>query len=294
MSGAVDLSGFKDRPQPPAAPTAGGAAAPAGGFATIVEVTEANFESEVLERSMQVPVVVELFAGSMPASTAFSATLDDLARGHGGTWVLAKVDLDVSPRIAQAFQVQTVPSVIAVAAGRPLADFDGGVEQLGQWVDAVLAATEGKLQGPPPVEGAEPEPEDPRFVAAEDALAEGDLAGAEAGYQAILEAEPNNVQAQGAVRQVRFLARVQTVAPDAVATAKAEPANVAAQLDAADALLYTQQPEEAFGLLVEAIRRYAGDDRTAVRTRLLELFELFDPADAVVVAARRKLASALY
>ncbi|MFC9790275.1 tetratricopeptide repeat protein [Rhodococcus sp. NPDC127528] len=290
MSGAVDLSGFKDRPQPPV----GGQAAPTGGLAPIVEVTEANFEAEVLERSMQVPVVVELLAGSMPESAAFSATLEDLARGHGGAWVLAKVDLDVSPRIAQAFQVQTVPSVIAVAAGRPLADFDGGVEQLGQWVDAVLAATDGKLSGPPPVEGAEPEPDDPRFVAAEDALAEGDLAGAEAGYQAILDAEPNNVQAQGAIRQVRFLARVQTVAPDAVATAAAEPANVAAQLDAADALLYTQQPEDAFGLLVEAIRRYAGDDRTAVRTRLLELFELFDPADAVVVAARRKLASALY
>ncbi|TQF67274.1 tetratricopeptide repeat protein [Rhodococcus spelaei] len=296
MSGAVDLSGFKDSPQPPAATPSGGPAAPAGGLAPIVEVTEANFEAEVLERSMQVPVVVELFAGSMPASAAFSATLDDLASAQGGSWVLAKVDLDVSPRIAQAFQVQVVPAVIAVAAGRPLADFDGGVEQLGQWVDAVLAATEGKLSGPPPVEGSEsePEPEDPRFVAAEDALAEGDLAGAEAGYQAILDAEPTNVQAQAAIRQVRFLARVQTVAPDAVATASAEPTNVEAQLDAADALLYTQQPEEAFGLLVEAIRRYAGDDRTAVRTRLLELFELFDPADAVVVAARRKLASALY
>ncbi|MFD4470165.1 tetratricopeptide repeat protein [Rhodococcus sp. NPDC058505] len=298
MSGAVDLSGLKDRPQPPAAPTA---STPAGdgsatGLAPVVDVSEATFEAEVLERSMQVVVLVALWSPRSDASVAFVGELESLALDGDGTWVLAKVDVDANMRIAQAFGVQGIPTVVAVAAGQPIADFQGvqPVHEVQGWLGQVLAATAGKLSGPPPVDGAEPEPEDPRFVAAEDALADGDLDGAEAAYQAILDAEPGNKQAVAAQRQVRFLARVQNVAPDAVTAAAAEPANVAAQLDAADALLYTQQPEEAFTLLIDAIRRYAGEDKTTVRTRLLELFELFDQADPLVVVARRKLASALY
>ncbi|MFF0814531.1 tetratricopeptide repeat protein [Rhodococcus sp. NPDC003318] len=298
MSGAVDLSGLKDRPQPPPASAAAVPApgdGPATGLAPVVDVTEATFEAEVLERSTQVVVLVSLWSPRSDASVAFNAELDALAQEGNGTWVLAKVDVDANMRIAQAFGVQAIPTVVAVAAGQPLADFQGvqPIEQVRGWLGQVLAATAGKLSGPP-VEGAEPEPEDPRFVAAEDALAEGDLDAAEAAYQAILDAEPKNAQALAAQRQVRFLARVQSVAPDAVAAAAERPADVAAQLDAADALLYTQQPEDAFTLLIDAVKRYVGDDKTAVRTRLLELFELFDPADPVVVAARRKLASALY
>ncbi|MFI6432149.1 co-chaperone YbbN [Rhodococcus oryzae] len=297
MTGAVDLSALKERAQaaPAGPPTANGVSAAS---AAVVEVTEANFEAEVLARSTQVPVVVELYAASMPASAVFSPALDSLAAAGNGSWVLARVNVDSDPRIAQAFGVQALPAVVAVAAGRPLADFDGDEPQLGQWIDAVLQATAGKLSGPPQSEGegeGEPEePEDPRFVAAETALSEGDLAGAEAAYQVILDAEPANVQALGAIRQVRFIARVQDLDPDAVARADAEPADVAAQLDAADMELYSQQPEAAFARLIETIRRTAGDDRNSARTRLLELFELFDPADPIVIAARRKLASALY
>ncbi|MFD4179632.1 co-chaperone YbbN [Rhodococcus sp. NPDC058514] len=295
MSGAVDLSVLKERAQaaPAGPPTANGASAT---LAPVVEVTEASFEAEVLTRSTQVPVVVELFAASMPSTAVFSATLDSLAAAGNGSWVLARVNVDADPRIAQAFGVQALPAVVAVAGGRPLADFDGDEPQLGQWIDAVLQATDGKLSGPPAAadEAEQEEVEDPRFVAAENALSEGDLAGAEAAYQAILDAEPANAQALGAVRQVRFIARVQDIAPDAVARADADPTDVSAQLDAADSELYGQQPEAAFARLVETIRRTAGDERTVARTRLLELFELFDPADPIVIAARRKLASALY
>ncbi|MGW5073684.1 tetratricopeptide repeat protein [Rhodococcus sp. NPDC004095] len=298
MSGAVDLSGLADRPRPPAGPaaTAPAGGGPATGLAPIVDVTEATFEAEVLERSMQVVVLVSLWSARSEASVAFSDELETLAEEGNGTWVLAKVDVDANMRIAQAFGVQGIPTVVAVAAGQPLADFQGvqPLDEVRGWLGQVLAATAGKLSGPPADPGAEPEPEDPRFVTAEDALADGDLNGADAAYQAILDAEPGNKQALAAQRQVRFLARVQNVAPDAVAVAAAEPSNVAAQLDAADALLYTQQPDDAFTVLIDAVKRFVGDDKTAVRTRLLELFELFDPADPTVVAARRKLASALY
>jgi putative thioredoxin len=210
---------------------------------------------------------------------------------------LAKVEVDSNMRIAQAFGVQAIPTVVAVAAGQPLADFQGGLAepQLRQWIDALLRAVEGKLAGAPQDEQEEdPQPEDPRFTAAEQALENGDFAAAASAYQAILDAEPANSEAQAALRQVRFLERASAVAPDAIAKADADPAGIDAAFAAADAQLLAQDPEAAFARLIGLVARTAGDERTSVRTRLLELFELFDPSEPFVVAARRKLAAALY
>ncbi|RVW03794.1 tetratricopeptide repeat protein [Rhodococcus xishaensis] len=302
MSGAVDLSGLKDRVAQPPAPTASSSAAEvepvtsSTGLAPVVDVTEATFQAEVLERSTQVLVIVDLWATWCEPCKQLSPLLEKLAHEGGGNWVLAKVDVDANPGIAQAFGVQSVPTVVALAAGQPLADFAGAQPepQLRQWIAALQDAVKGKLAGPPSGGEPEPEPEDPRFVAAEDALEKGDYAGAEAAYNLILNSEPGNTQAQAALRQVRFLARADGLPSDAIEAADAQPDAIEAQFDAADAELYAQRPEAAFDRLVALVRRTGGDDRTRVRTRLLELFELFDPAEPVVVAARRKLASALY
>lgn len=165
-----------------------------------------------------------------------------------------------------------------------------------QWIAAVVDAVRGKLPGVGPESGAaEPEaPEDPRFIAAEEALERGEFAQAIAAYQDILTAEPNNADAKAALRQVQFLSRVQDLDPAALAKAEADPADLDAALAAADLEVFNQQPEAAFDRLVAQVKRTAGDDRTKVRTHLLELFELFDPAEPIVVAARRKLAAALY
>ncbi|WP_072687895.1 tetratricopeptide repeat protein [Rhodococcus marinonascens] len=306
MTGAVDLSVLKERattppPPPPPAPTGEGAApaTPDGtGLPVVIEVTEATFEAEVLVRSQQIPVVVDLWATWCEPCKQLSPLLEKLALEAGGTWVLAKVDVDANPRIAQAFGVQSVPTVVAIAAGQPLADFQGAQPepQLRQWLAAVQQAVAGKLSGPPVGAGDpdEPEPEDPRFVAAEAALDGGDLAGAEAEFQKILDEEPTNAEALGAIRQVRFLARVQSIDPGAVGAADAAPEDLEAQLRAADVEVYSQAPDAAFTRLIAFVARSAGDDKTLVRTRLLDLFDLFDPAEPVVMTARRKLAAALY
>ncbi|EOM78301.1 co-chaperone YbbN [Rhodococcus rhodnii] len=301
MSGAVDLSALKERatapPPPPPQQPADGEAQATGGLAPIVDVTEATFEDEVLRRSMQVPVVVDLWATWCGPCKQLSPVLEKLALEAGGRWVLAKVDVDANPRIAQAFGVQSVPTVVAIAGGQPLADFQGAQPepQLRQWIAAVEQAVEGKLSGPPTGDQEpEPEPEDPRFTEAERLLDEGDLTAAADAYRAILDQEPGNTEAKDALRQVTFLTRVQDVDPDAIAVADAAPDDLDAQFVAADVELVSQAPEAAFDRLVAAVRRTTGDDRTRVRTRLLELFELFDPAEPVVIAARRKLASALY
>lgn len=284
MSGAVDLSALK---QPAAADVPGG-----------YTVTEADFETKVLRRSTQVPVVVALYSQRSPGSVELVRLLEKLVGESGGDWDLAAIEAEANMRIAQAFGVQGIPTVIAVAAGQPLADFTGNQpeEQVRQWVAAVVDAVRGKLPG---VGGAaadaEPEaPEDPRFVAAEDALERGDFDTAEAAYKAILNAEPGNVEAKAALRQVQFLGRVQELDPALQAKADADPSDLDAALAAADLEMFNQQPEAAFDRLIAQVKRTAGDDRTRVRTHLLELFELFDPAEPIVVAARRKLAAALY
>ncbi|MBF6351566.1 MULTISPECIES: tetratricopeptide repeat protein [Nocardia] len=283
MSGAVDLSALK---QPPA-----GAAAASGDHT----VTEADFETKVLRRSMQVPVVVALYSQRSPGSIELVQLLERLLGEANGTWDLAAVEAESNMRIAQAFGVQGIPTVIAVAGGQPLADFQGGQpeEQVRQWLAAVVQAVEGKLEGDPGGEAPEP-PADPRFAAAEALLEQGDFAGAESAYESILSQEPANTEAKSALRQVKFLGRAQQLPETAIATADADPGNIAAALDAADVEMFQQQPEAAFDRLIGLIKRTSGDERATVRTRLVELFELFDQAEPFVVAARRKLATALY
>ena len=296
LAGAVDLSGLKQRaearrdatsPGRTAGP-AGAAGAP-GGVVTYVEVDEASFEQEVLVRSTQVPVIVELMSERAP--TQMTGLLTALAEMSGGEWVHAVVDVDASPNIAQAFQARAVPTVIAVAGGRPLADFEGEQleDALRQWLAAVLQATEGKLSGPAP-QAEETDPEeaaDPERDAAEEALSEGDLVTAEERFTALVASRPGDHSLVEALRYVQAGRRVSEEADAGEGT-------VAAALRGADRVLVSGEYETAFSVLVDAIRVSAGDDRAALRSRLLELLEVLPADDPRVLAARRNLANALY
>jgi putative thioredoxin len=283
LAGAVDLSALKQRPAEGAS-----SAAPGG-----VEVTEANFEAEVLVRSSQVPVVVLLWSPRSEASVQLGDALAGLASADGGKWSLAVVNVDTTPRVAQMFGIQGVPTVVALAGGQPIASFEGPqpAEQLRRWVDSLLQATAGKLEGGP---AGEAEQVDPELAQARDHLDNGDFAGALTAYQAILDANPNHAEAKGAVRQIAFLQRASEQRTDAVAVADAAPTDIEAAFAAADVEILQQQVSAAFDRLIALVKRTAGDERTAARTRLIELFDLFDPADPEVVAGRRNLANALY
>jgi putative thioredoxin len=285
LAGAVDLSALK---QPP--PSAG--AAPAGGAPGGVEITEANIEAEVIVRSSQVPVVVLLWSPRSEASAQLGQLLSGLADADGGKWALATVNVDAVPRVGQMFGAQAVPTVIALAGGQPLSSFQGAQppEQLRRWIDSLLDATAGKLEA-----GAEDAEEvDPELAQARDHLDGGDFDAALAAYRAILDAKPNHAEAKGAVRQIAFLQRATAQRPDALAAADAAPDDIDAALAAADLEILQQDVIAAFERLIALVKRTAGDERTAVRTRLIELFDLFDPADPQVIAGRRNLANALY
>jgi putative thioredoxin len=305
ISGAVDLSALKAR-----ADSAGQRQAPAatpapGGSKRVLDVTEQSFQTEVVERSLQVPVLVDLWATWCGPCKQLSPVLERLAEAAGGAWVLAKVDVDANPRILQLFGVQSIPTVVAIAGGQPVDAFSGAQPepQVRQWIASILDALRDQLPGIRAAEQAaagggagEPEaaPDDVRFTAAEAALQAGDYGAAEVAYQQILDVEPANERARAALIQVRFLARAESADPSAVTRANAAPDDVDAQLIAADAEVAGQQPERAFERLIGAVRRLTGDDRDRVRAHLVELFELFAPDDPRVTSARRALARVLF
>ena len=294
MAGAVDLSGLKQRAQQqagPSGPTGPGGPAPSG---SAIEVTEANFEAEVIVRSDEVPVVVALWSPRSDVCIELLETLAGLAAEDAGRWSLVTVNVDVAPRVAQIFGIDAVPTVVALAAGQPLSSFQGvqPADQLRRWVDSLLSATAGKLRGASGSEEAEAV--DPALAAARQHLEAGDFDAARASYQAILDADPGSAEAKGAIRQIDFLARATAQRPDAVAVADAAPVDIEAAFAAADVQLLNQDVSAAFERLIALVRSTSGDERTRVRTRLIELFELFDPADPEVVAGRRSLANALY
>jgi putative thioredoxin len=287
MAGAVDLSALKQR-----ATQQGDGGAP--GLQGGVEITEANFEAEVLARSNEVPIVVLLWSPRSDASAQLAESLGGLAAADNGKWAMATVNVDAAPRVAQIFGVQAVPTVVAIAAGQPISSFQGvqPPEQLRRWVDSLLSATAGKLGDAP--DSGEPEQVDPGLAKARELLDSGNFDAALGAYRAILDADPNHPEAKGAVRQISFLARATKQRPDAARAADAKPNDIDAAFAAADVDILHQQVEAAFDRLIKLVQRTSGDDRTRVRTRLIELFDLFDPSDPTVISGRRKLANALY
>jgi putative thioredoxin len=271
----------------------------------VVDVTDASFQVDVMDLSMRVPVVLDLWATWCGPCKTLSPILERLADEAGGRWVLAKVDVDANPAIAQAFQVQSIPSVFAVVGGRPLPLFQGALpeQQIRAYLDELFKVAEangvtGTLAADPspedPRELAEP-PADPRMEAAYDAIEAGDWTAARAAYQSILDSSPGDPVARAGLALVGLFERVDGADHgQLLAAADATPDDLTAQERAADVLVLDGRPVEAFARLVGAIRFTAGTDRDRLRTHLLDLFEVVGPDDPAVARARIDLANALY
>jgi putative thioredoxin len=302
LAGAVDLSALqarneaRERAEAQAAAHAQSAASGEGPAepVTVVDVTEATFQAEVLDRSFRTPVVLDLWAEWCGPCKQLSPVLEKLAAQAHGAWVLAKIDVDANPAIAQALRVQGIPAVKAVFQGQLLGEFAGALpeDQVRTFLDQVVEVT-----GAMPADGAPdapPEPEDPRVLDAEEATAAGDYDDAIAKYAAILAAEPGHERASAAIREVELLRRVSAAPPDAVAKADAAPADVDLALVAADVQLAEGQVSNAFARVLAAIRATGGAEREQLRLRLVELFTVVGNEDPRVAAARKELTRALY
>jgi putative thioredoxin len=299
--GAVDLGALRPSTPPPASkpagapnggvqagpPVPGSVGGPPGAGPVVVDVTEATFQSEVLERSLTTPVVIDLWAEWCAPCKQLSPVLEKLAVEGQGAWVLAKIDVDSNPRIAQALRVQGIPMIMVAVGGQLMEGFSGVLPeaQVRQFIDAVLKA--GGVQAE--------SSEDPRFAAADEALMVGDLDAAEQAFKKILGETPNDAAAEAGLAQVGLMRRIEGQVPAKVlAAAEESPDDVAAQTLAADVEMLSGQAEAAYKRLIALVRRTAGDDREAARKHLVSLFTLAGPDDPAVASARRALASALF
>ena len=311
--GGIDLSHLaaartSGAPGAPAAPAAGGAAPGAQVVdvpSLILDVSDASFE-QAAQLSAIVPVVVHLWSERSEASVAFTPVLSAVTRELGGRVLLATVDVDANPGVAQAFQVQSIPTAVALVAGRPVPLFQGPVPE-GQVREIFtqllqLAAQQGvvgRVNAPDLGEAAPTEPAEPvipeAHLAAVEAAERGDYAAAVTEWEAVLTKAPADAEARAALVQVRLLQRLEGLTLEGVrADAAAQPGDLQAQLRVADLDLSGGHIEDAFLRLLERFAESHDEDRAVIRERLLELFEVVGVADPRVIAARGRLANLLY
>ena len=316
LRGAVDLSALKQRPAPPAAGagrtgSTDASPAPAAGGAEHasrplrVDVTEGNFQ-ELVELSAQVPVVIALWASYSPDSGQLVGALEDIVESYDGRLVLGAADIDAFPQLAQAFQVQAVPTAVAVVKGQPVPLFQGGAdeEQVRSLFDELLKVAAangvtGRIGAGGPGSG-EPEapPLSPLHQAAFDAIEAGHYDAAAAAYRQALNEMPSDAEAKAGLAQVELMARLQSFSgPDADALrrlAADEPDNLDAQLGVADLDIAGGHIEDGLGRIVTFIGRNFGPERETARVRLLELFDVVGTGDERVAKARQGLARVLF
>ena len=266
------------------------------------DVTEETFNTDVAERSRTTPVIVDLWADWCGPCKQLSPVLEKLANEAAGAWVLAKIDVDANPRLAQAFQAQSIPMVVAIVGGQMVDAFLGAMPeaQVKQWLDQVLAVA-GQLgvQGAPR-DDAEPGEDafddlPPALAAARDAMEEGDLDAAAGALEKALADAPADSLAKGWLAQVNLMRRVSSADPSAVTRdAAAHPEDVDAQLRAADFEMASGDAEKAFDRILAVVKRTSGAERNTARVHLLDLFEVLSPDDERLKKARTQLTLLLF
>lgn len=287
--------------------------------ALIKDGTVASFARDVLEASFNVPVIVDFWAPWCGPCKQLTPLLEKMVTAAAGAVLLVKINVDENQMLAQQLRVQSLPTVMAFKAGRPVDGFQGALpeSQLKQFLTALIGEV-----GPTPVEAM--------LAAGEEALAAGALEEAAACFAEVLVVEPEEAQALGRLAQVQIrlddiagaeatLAAVPaqqanhgevTAARAALALAAetreaGDPAEFAAKLaadpddhqarfDYALALLKAGDYDRAGAELVEIVRRDRTWNDDAARKQLLKMFDALGQTSPFTLAARRKLSSVLF
>ncbi len=333
LHGAVDLgarqAAAQRREKASRSPGADGEAGALAGH--VIDVTDETFNTDVLDRSRNVPVIMDLWADWCEPCKQLGPVLEKLADEADGGWVLARVDIDANPQLRAALQVQSIPMVVAVVGGQVLDGFLGALPeaQVRAWVSQVMAAAQqlglasggaaqdGGADGtggetaagpaaagqgrpyPPgagPMGGPGPDPmADPAFAEAQQAMERGDLDGAAGAFEKVLATSPGHPVATLGLAQVGLIRRVNSYDQAKARRDAAEnPDDVDAQCRVADIDLATGRIDEAFDRLLGTVRRTSGEDRDRARAHLVSLFDVFPPREPRVAKARARLSALLF
>jgi putative thioredoxin len=309
MYGAVDLGARQaaaqrrqQAAQAASASSAGdGASASGPASAFVFDVTEETFNDQVVLRSRTTPVIVDLWAEWCGPCKQLSPVLEKLANEAGGAWMLARIDVDANQRLAQAFQAQSIPMVVAIIGGQMVDAFAGAMPeaQVKQWLAQVLAVAEQLGVRTPAGDGAEPgeDADDlpPALSAARAAMETGDLDAAARALEKALADAPADPLAKSWLAQVNLMRRVSSYDPMTVSReGAAHPEDVAAQLRVADFEMVSGDAEKAFDRILAVIKRTSGAERNTARLHLLDLFEVLSPDDERLKKARTQLTLLLF
>ncbi len=303
-----------DGPQPPKKPGATGA--------LIKDAGIESFAADVLEASMEVPVIVDFWAPWCGPCKQLGPLLERLVTEAKGTVRLVKVNIDENPEIAQQLRIQSIPTVYAFKQGQPVDGFMGAIpeSQLRQFIEG--------LTGPLPASGAGEEPD--LLAMAGEALAKHDLARAAQLFGQVLQDDPGNPKAVAGLARCylesgdldRANKTLKLVRPDGTsdenyrameaelslkqraeaagnleqlrAKVSANPSDLEARFDFALVLDGRGMREQAIDELLEIIRSNRKWNEDAARKHLLTLFEAMGPNDPRTLAGRRRLSSILF
>jgi putative thioredoxin len=261
----------------------------------VTEVNEADFATQVIERSREVPVVVDFWADWCPPCRMLTPVMEKVANEPDAGFELAKVDVDANPRLQAAFRVQSIPTVIAFRDGKPVSTFTGAIPESAfrQFIDAII-----------------PPPGDARVISAMELADQGKPEEAEAALRQVTDSEPDNEEAALALASLLVDRRAGTEAENVLATLR--PTSEVGRMKAAARVLGID-PASLDGSRLDAARSAAADGMFAeglqaalevvvsgdpaqddARRLMLDVFELLGPDNELTAAYRRKLANALF
>ncbi len=290
--------------------------------AIIFDVTTQDFETLVLGASMQTPIIVDFWAPWCGPCKQLMPTLEAVVTAAGGKVLLAKVNIDENPELAQALRVQSVPTVFGFTGGQPVDAFQGVLpeSQIKAFVDKLIATA--RANQPDAIDVPE------TLKAAAIALSDGDVAGAQALYVQILTQDESNAEAYGGLIRVFIAAQDLDQARDYVENAPEDIAKHAAfnaaktalelaqnppadtsplekkvaenpdDMDAKCALAEAQfgagQKEAAIDTLLAAVEQDREWNDAEARKSLLRFFEALGHSDPLTLAGRKKLSLILF
>jgi putative thioredoxin len=287
----------------------------------VKDTDEATFMADVIDASMEVPIVVDFWAPWCGPCKTLGPALEAAVNAAKGRVKMVKVNVDENQGIAGQLRIQSIPTVYAFFQGKPVDGFQGAVpaSEIARFIDKLVAMS--------------PEPDNglaDAITAADEMLNDGLFQDALETFAAVLEEEPENIAAYAglirthlALNDLDRAEELLTAAPAAIATAKeliplraqidlaraaasagpeddlraqlkSDPENRQAYVDLALALHGSGKSEEAIATLLDLFKLDRDWNDGAARAQLFKIFDALPPQDPIVLAGRRRLSSIIF